>query len=341
MRAALLYGSDDLRLEEVEQPRAGPTDVVVKVEVALTCGTDVKAFHRGSHAMLGRLPSAFGHEFAGVVVAVGDEVEGIEVGTRVVAANSAPCNHCFYCGAGQPNLCENLEFLNGAYAEYIRIPAAIVRQNLLPIPPQLSFRQAALCEPLACATHGIEEANVKEGDTVAIIGAGPIGLLLLRLAKLRGARVIVAGRSDFKLQRARELGADEVIAVDGNGHLEKAVREMTGGRGVDVAIEAVGRPEIWELTIGITRKGGTVNLFGGCEKGTFVRVDTERLHYQGLRILGVFHHTPRYIADAMELMTRDPSALDCLVTHELPLGELRQAFRIIDDRQALKIAIVP
>ena len=341
MKAALLYGANDVRLEEVDRPRPAAHEVIVKVEVALTCGTDLKAYHRGYHAMLGQFPTAFGHEFAGVVVAVGDEVARFTPGMRVVAANSAPCNSCFYCRVGQSSLCDNLEFLNGAYAEYIRVPPSIVRQNLLPIPPQLSFQQAAICEPLACVVHGIEESNVKMGDTVAVIGAGPIGLMLVRLAKLKGARVIVIGRNDFKLERAKQLGADEAISIYENPNPEGLIREMTEGRGVDVAIEAVGLPEIWERTIDITRKGGTVNLFGGCEKGTSVRVDTEKLHYHERKILGVFHHTPRYIATALALVARDPSGFDVLVTHELPLSELKGAFNIIDGRHALKVAIVP
>jgi len=268
-------------------------------------------------------------------------VADFRVGMRVVAANSAPCNACFYCRIDRPSLCDHLEFLNGAYAEYIKVPASIVRQNLLPIPPQLSFRQAAICEPLACVVHGIEESNVRIGDTVAVIGAGPIGLMLVRLAKLRGARVIVIGRNDFKLETAKELGADEAISIYENPNPEGIIREMTEGRGVDVAIEAVGLPEIWERTIDITRKGGTVNLFGGCEKGTSVRVDTEKLHYDERKILGVFHHTPRHIATALALVARDPSGFDRLVTHELPLSELNGAFKIIDERRALKVAIVP
>ncbi len=341
MKAALLYGKDDVRLEEVARPQPGPKEVVVEVKVALTCGTDLKAFHRGQHTMLGPFPSPFGHEFGGIVVAVGNEVEGFRPGMRVVAANSAPCNSCFYCRVGQPSLCDHLVFLNGAYAEYIKVPDPIVRQNLLAIPSHLSFRQAAICEPLACAVHGVEESHVKLGDTVAIIGAGPIGLMLVRLAKLKGARVIVIGRNEFKLDNAKHMGADEVISVYRNARPEETIREMTEGRGVDIAIEAVGLPEIWERTIDITRKGGTVNFFGGCEKGTSIRVDTEKLHYQERTIVGVFHHSPRYIATALDLIARDPSRFDGLLTHELPLAHLKEAFRIIDRRDALKIAIVP
>jgi L-iditol 2-dehydrogenase len=341
MKAALLYGCDDIRVEDVDRPEPGRGEVIVKVEVALTCGTDVKAYHRGYHAMLGPFPSRFGHEFAGVVVAVGEDVADFEAGQRVVAANSAPCNRCFYCRVGQSSLCDDLEFLNGAYAEFIRVPPSIVRQNLLRIPAPLSFRQAAMCEPLACVVHGVEESNVKMGDTVAVIGAGPIGLMLVRLAKLKGARVVVIGRNDAKLESARRLGADEVISIYRNPRPEDAIREMTEGRGVDVAIEAVGRPDIWERTIDITRKGGTVNFFGGCEKGTFVRIDTGKLHYDERRILGVFHHSPRYIATALGLIARDPAGFDGLVTHEHALRDLEEAFRIIDDRQALKIAIIP
>src|SRR5688572_22405997 len=186
MMAAVLYGKEHLQIEPVAVPPIQKSDVLVRVRAALTCGTDVKVFRRGYHARMIVPPAVFGHELAGDVVAVGEEVTRFTTGMRVVAANSAPCNRCFSCARGSENLCEDLLFNNGAYAEYIRIPARIVEQNTYEIPPHVSYQDAALIEPLACVLRGLEETNVRPGDTVAIIGLGPIGLMFVRLAKLYG-----------------------------------------------------------------------------------------------------------------------------------------------------------
>lgn len=342
MRAALFYGPKDVRIEAVDVPRAGAGEVIVKVEVALTCGTDLKTFQRGHPVLLKRFPSPFGHEFAGVVTEVGVEVEGFHPGMRVVAANSAPCHQCFYCRAGETNLCENLDLLNGAYAEQIRIPAAIVRENLLTIPDSLSFRAAAFCEPLACVLHGLDAVQLRPGEHVAILGAGSIGLLLLQLCKRAGARVILVSRSTGKLELARELGADAVIDLETVRSKEGAIRELTShGQGVELAIEAVGRPELWELAVALTRKGGNAILFGGCEAGTSITLETKALHYGERKVIGVFHHTPKAIRQALELIASQQLQLDPLITDHLPLPDLDGAFARMASHGALKMAIYP
>jgi L-iditol 2-dehydrogenase len=342
MRAALFYGPKDVRLETVDAPRAGAGEVIVKVAVALTCGTDLKTFQRGHPVLLKRFPSPFGHEFAGVVTEVGAEVEGFHTGMRVVAANSAPCHQCFYCHAGETNLCENLDLLNGAYAEQIRIPAAIVQQNLLAIPGSLPFREAAFCEPLACVLHGLDAVQLRLGDHVAILGAGSIGLLLVQLCKRVGAHVILVSRSASKLELAKKLGADAVIDLETVRSKEGAMRELTShGQGVELAIEAVGRPELWELAVALTRKGGSAILFGGCESGTAMTLETRALHYGERKVIGVFHHTPNTIQRALELIASQQLQLDPLITDELPLSDLGIAFARMASHGALKMAIYP
>ena len=199
MKAIQYYGPQDIRYEEVMVKPPEDGEVVVKVMAALTCGTDVKTFRRGHPVLIKEVPSGFGHEFAGIVEKVGRGVENVKPGDRVVAANSAPCGECFYCKREEYNLCENLNLLNGAYAEYITVPARIVKKNMLILPDDLSFERAAFCEPLANVVHGAERTGIKPGDTVGIIGIGPIGLMFARIAKLMGARVIVAGRNPMKL----------------------------------------------------------------------------------------------------------------------------------------------
>jgi len=342
MRAALFYGPRDVRLEYVEIPRAGKGEVVVKVEVALTCGTDLKTFQRGHPVLLKRFPSPFGHEFAGVITEVGEGVEGFRPGMRVVAANSAPCNDCFFCQVGETNLCENLDLLNGAYAEQIKIPAPIVRQNLWEVPAHLSFKAAAFCEPLACVLHGLDSVQIKPGDHVAIIGAGSIGLLLVQVCKRAGAHVILTSRNAQKLALAKSLGADAVVELDTVRFGNDIIRQMTThGHGVEVAIEAVGRPELWELAVTLIRKGGTAILFGGCEPGTSIRIETKALHYGERKLVGVFHHTPHAIRRALEMIASRQLQLDPLITEELPLSHLGLAFRKMESNGVLKMAIYP
>jgi L-iditol 2-dehydrogenase len=342
MKAALFYGARDVRIEEIAIPYPEEGEVLVRVKTALTCGTDLKTFVRGAHPIIRELPSLFGHEFAGVVEAVGSGVTDFKPGMRVVAANSAPCGECFYCRKGRLNLCEHLEFLNGAYAEFIKIPAAIVKRNLHAIPDGLSDNQAALSEPLACVLHGFERTGVERGDTVAVIGAGPIGLMFVALARRAGARTIVVGRNAEKLERAALLGADHVLCAPKIPDMEGAIRDLTDERrGVDVVIEAVGLPEIWERAMSVVRKGGTVNLFGGCERGTYVKVDTYKLHYHEMNILSVFHHTPQHMKTALALIASREIPVEHLFTHEFDLDQINAAFAMMEDREALKIVVKP
>ncbi len=245
--------------------------MLVRVRTALTCGTDVKVFRRGYHAKMIRPPALFGHEMAGDVVAVGEGVFHFRVGQRIVAANSAPCDHCFFCRHGQQNLCQDLLFNNGAYAEYIRLPARIVQKNTYIIPQSLEYKDAALVEPLACAVRGLDESNLHPGDTIAVMGLGPIGLMFVRLAKYAyGAHVIAIARRIEQVERAKRLGADEGILIGDRQDLLTELKRHTSGRGADVVIEAIGQPESWELATQLVRKGGTINFFGGCPSGTKV-----------------------------------------------------------------------
>ncbi len=264
MKAAVLYGKEDLQIESVAVPSIGDGDVLVRVQAALTCGTDVKVFRRGYHARMIVPPALFGHELAGDIVAVGKGVQNFQVGQRVVAANSAPCLECFYCKRGSENLCEDLLFNNGAYAEYIRIPARIVERNMYEIPSHVTYQDAALVEPLACVLRGIDETAMRPGDTVAVIGLGPIGLMFVRLAKQYGARVLALGRRKTQLDRAAAMGADELLISGQPDETVENVRKLTGGHGADIAIEAVGNPETWETAARSLRRGGVVNFFGGC-----------------------------------------------------------------------------
>ena len=342
MKAVVFYRPGDIRFEEVATPTAGPGEVLVRIGSALTCGTDLKTYRRGHPVMIKKTPALFGHEWAGIVEAVGEGVESVRGGDRVVGANSAPCHLCFPCRMGRVNLCEDLQFLNGAYAEYIRVPARIVRQNLLPLPEHLSFAEAALVEPLACSLHGIERSGVRLGQTLCIFGAGPMGLLLTQLAKRQGVKVIMVGKGQFRLTKAAEAGADEILdAAQGERVLAEVRRLSPEGRGAAVTIEATGRPEVWEQAVEVTRKAGTVVLFGGCEPGTSFRVDTRRMHYEELMLIGVFHHTPRHIREALGLLEQGLVNTKILLTHQMALSSLPEAFELIARGEAIKVALTP
>ncbi len=242
MNAAVLYGREDVKIERVDIPRVADDEVLVRVEVALTCGTDLKVWKQGFHARMIKPPALFGHELAGVIEEQGRSVNGgVHKGMRVLPANSAPCNTCFFCRKGQPNLCEDLLFNNGAYAEYIRIPGRIVRQNMLEIPEGVSFVDAAMAEPLACVLRGIHETGIRPADTVVVIGCGPIGLKFIRVLSTRGVRVIALGKRKTQTRAAERLGAVAAFDISEIENPVRLVRELSeGGRGADAVIEAVG-----------------------------------------------------------------------------------------------------
>lgn len=342
MMAAVLYGKESLQIEPVAVPEIGPGDVLVKVKAALTCGTDVKVFRRGYHARMIVPPALFGHELAGDIVAVGERVGRFHVGQRVVAANSAPCGACFYCHRGKENLCEDLLFNNGAYAEFIRIPARIVEQNLYEIPAHISYQDAALIEPLACVIRGWEECGPQGAETVAVIGLGPIGLMFVRLASLSGARVIALGRRPGQLERAARMGATELLSTSEPGDPVAIVKEWTGGRGVDIAIEAVGTPETWQLAARLVRRGGVVNFFGGCPSDSTVALDTNLLHYSEISCKASFHHTPAYVRKALQTVSRGEICAADFVNRVEPLANLLEVMQhLMSHNGHMKTAIIP
>ena len=343
MKAIRYYAPQDIRYEEVQVKEPNENEVLVKIEAALTCGTDIKTFRRGHPVLIKTTPSGFGHEFAGSVVKVGENVVDFKIGDRVVAANSAPCGKCFYCQKKQYNLCENLDLLNGAYAEYITIPERIVAKNLLKLPNGLSFEKAAFCEPLANVVHGVERTNIQPGDTVGVFGIGPIGLMFARLAKLKGAKVIAAGRNPLKLEMAKEFAlADEIVDLKKYQHPEKIFKSFTkDNRGLDVAVECVGLPEVWEQMFNLVRKGGKVHLFGGCKSGTTVNLDTRRLHYDEVQIISVFHHTPQYFRQALDLIADGHVDVTKLITKKMHLSEAKEALEAHERGDAIKVLLTP
>ena len=299
MRAARLYAPGDLRIEDVPDPRPGPGDVIVQVELALTDDTDLQTFRRGHPLPVAEIPSPFGHEFCGFEVATGK---------RVVAANSAPCGTCPSCVRGRETLCDNLlPLLNGAYAELIVVPAAIARVNLHPVPRTLASEVAALVEPLACALHVLDVIDV-EGQTVAVLGPGPMGTLLCACLADAGARAVyITGGSNEHRALATEFGALPGDAQD-----------------ADVAIETTGTADGWQDAVRAVRKGGTVVFFSGIPGK--VDLSADRLHYDELTLKGAFHHTPRTVRAALAFLASAARPWEKLLTHEVSLEQLPGLF---------------
>jgi len=310
LKAARLYAPGDLRIEEVPKPEPEPGDVLVEIELALTDGTDLKTFRRGHPVLLRESPAPFGHEFCGLVE-----------GRRVVAANSAPCGACDGCARGEQ--CRELVFLSGAYADFILVPARIAAANLHEVPAGVAPEVAAMVEPLACCLHGVARAGIEAGDAVAILGAGPIGLMLAAcVADAGGWPVIVGGRAERRAL-VETFGA-----------------EAGDGRGADVAIEAAGTEQAWADAVELVRPGGTVLVFGGLPREARPPVDAYRLHYEELTVRGSFHHTPATVRAALGFLASGAYPWDRLVTHRVSLAELPALFAD-PPRDLLKAAVVP
>ncbi|NJO41952.1 MAG: alcohol dehydrogenase catalytic domain-containing protein [Cyanobacteria bacterium CRU_2_1] len=341
MLAAVLYGKEDLRLEEVTDPTPAPGEVVIRVGTATTCGTDLKVWRRGGHAKMLKPPTLFGHEAAGRIVAIGEGVTGWQVGDRVVANNSAPCMTCFFCQRQEYSLCTDLSFNNGTFAEYLKIPAQIVKHNLLPIPEGLPDAIAAMTEPLACVLHGAARSNVRSGDRVVVLGDGAIGLMFAGALVQRGAEVFLFGGSEQRLQIGEQFGVAHTFNHHQTNDIPTVVKQRTDGWGADIIVEATGSPAVWEIAIASARPGATVNLFGGCPRDTTITVSTEQLHYSELTLKGVFHSTPNYVRAALRLLANHTLPFELLISDRQPLQQLEHVFQDMRDRKVIKVAIEP
>lgn len=345
MLGAVLLGPERIEIQQVPVPQPDPGEFLLSVEAATTCGTDVKVYRRGGHPRMLRVPTLFGHEMTGRVAAVGPGVKEFSIGDPVVVANSAPCLACDACRTGRENLCEDLHYLNGAFAEFLLVPKRFVQQNTHLIPKNLSFEKAALTEPLGCVLHGIEACDLPRYSQlgpveILVFGAGPIGLLFVAALATEGHRVILADPNPGRLDIGRKLGAAETIEVArGGGQADVARAKTQDGRGVWIAIDATGVPEVWSDAIASLRPGGLVNLFGGCAPGTTIPLDTHLVHYSELTIKGVYHHRPETIRKALRLLANPRFMADLLLSGERPIEAVEEALRSMMHKEALKVVI--
>ena len=323
MKAAVLHGPGDLRVEDVPDPEAGPGEVVLEIGAALSCATDVKSVARG-HPSIASYPSRLGHEFAGTVA-----------GERVFCGNSAPCGVCRACVRGRESLCEDLQYLLGGFAERVLVPERIVEKNLHRVPAGLDLRVAALAEPLGCVVHALDVVTVPE--SAIVLGAGSLGLMQCALLASAGARVAVLEPHHERLAAAERFGAAEtVVAERGPADVER----VPGG--ADLVVEAVGRPEAWELAVAMAAPGGTVNLFGGCARDSTFTVPTARVHYDEVTLTGTYHHAPRYLARALEILAAGEWPWEELLGPEIALEALPDALAgRLHDPPPAKYTVLP
>ena len=344
MRAAVMYDIGDIRIEEVEKPSCPRDGVLMKICYATTCGTDVKTYKRGHALHKPGQKGIFGHEASGLVAEIGPECprDDLKVGDRIMVHDSVPCGTCYWCIHGQENLCEKLQFFQGTYCEYKAVPKEFVQKSLYKIPDAISLKVAPAVEPMSSATWCMMNADARLNDIAVVNGAGPLGLGIVRCMSLSGCRVISCDKSADRLARARKMGAeftvlvtetpeqaaernavpadqrDYDVATDAARQAETVVgltpAEKAGPRGCDIAIEAVGTPETWEITMKMARKGGKVILFGGCKPGTKVKVDCAWLHYAHITMKGVFHATPASEHLAYELIATGVLPEEILIT---------------------------
>ncbi len=342
MRTVWLDGPRQLSIREVDPPELRKGELLLWIEAATTCGTDLKVWQRGGHPSMLAVPGPFGHEMAGVVAECGPGCDRFREGDRIVVVNSAPCGMCPACRAERENLCTDLRYLNGAFSEAIVVPERFVRRSAYPIPKGVAPEVAALTEPLACVLHGVEVAAPEAGVPATVIGAGPIGLMFIGVLALAGHRVTAADLDPGRLQVARRLGADVAAQVPRGAEPAEAGETL---RGLDaeggLVVEATGSPAAWSVAMDLAVAGGTVLLFGGCPPGTTVPLDTHRLHYSEIAVKGAYHHRPATAKHALELLAAGGHGFEALLSMETGLEGLEGALQAMERREILKAVVRP
>lgn len=338
MKTAYLVQPGTVEIREVDEPQPGEGELVVKVECALTCGTDLKAYRRG-HPLI-PMPGPFGHQWTGTVAQAGAGVGHFEPGAAVVGVNSGPCMECRPCRRGRHSLCRRLSehLVLGAFGQYLRISRPVAEHNVLPRPQSMDRVRGAFLEPVSCVVHGLRQIQWKGVERVLILGLGSMGLLFARLVpRFAAVSVVGMGRGGPRLALAERSGLEQVLEVDAEA-TRTALAEMEG---FDCVIECTGRPEGWQFAFDSAEPGAQVVFFGGLPKGTRFEVDTYRMHYEELRLVGSFHFGPSDVRLAAEMLESDDLVVEDLVSGPLPLEQLELALCHMAESKAIKYAIDP
>jgi L-iditol 2-dehydrogenase len=345
MKAAVFYSPGVIKVEEIQVPRISERELLIRVKACAVCGTDIRIFE-GKKTKGITPPAIIGHEIAGTVEEIGDQVTGFEIGDRVAVIPVIPCLRCYYCLKGAENICAHRTAFGyeygGGFQEFMRVPEAAVRAgNVVPIGNSLSFEEASLVEPLACCYNGNQRSAIRPGDVVLIVGAGPIGLMHLQLARLSGAgRILVSELIAARRDLAASMGADRTIdprSVD----LVSVVMEETNGRGVDASIMAMGAPEIVNDLIKATRKGGIVNLFAGFSGEGETQIHANLLHYNEVILTGTASASRHHFHQAMSLVSSRRIDLLPLISHRFSLSDVHKALQVVKKGEGLKAIVFP
>ncbi|MCC8163834.1 MAG: zinc-dependent dehydrogenase [Lachnospiraceae bacterium] len=346
MRAVVLEGPNKFHaVSDYPKPEITDGEMLLKMERAAICGTDIRILE-GKKTKDVRYPSVIGHEMCGTIVEIADGVEGFAIGDKVAIANVIPCGCCPMCRMGRENVCMNRQAIgyefDGGFAEYVRIPQVAIRSgNVVKLPEHVTFAEGAVIEPLSCCLRGQRNAGVKFNDNVLIVGAGPIGLMHVMLAKAAGARrVIVSELNEYRRGKALECGAD--IVVDSTKEdLEQIVMRETKGIGMDVIIMAIGVPSLVTPTIKLARKGGAVSLFAGFTKGVMADLDPNIIHYNELIVTGSSAYKRQDYLDASEMVINGYLDLKPIITHTYKIEDFQAAYEMNKSGAGLKIEIEP
>ena len=348
MKAIILKGPDhypdNYELKEIEKPRCGASDMVIKMKAAALCGTDKRIF-TGAKTKGVRPNSVIGHEICGIVEEVGEKVEGFSRGDRVAIANVIPCGRCYCCLSGMENACINRKAIgyefDGGFSEYVRIPEICIESgNVVALPESVSFEAGAMIEPLACCIRGLKNTGTGWNDTVLVIGGGPIGLMHVMLSLAVGAKKVLVSEPDAKKREtAKRIGASRVIDP-ASEDLEEIIKEETGGRGADRIVMAIGVNALVDSVFKLSRKGGTVNLFAGFPNGKTSEFDPSIIHYNEVRVTGSTAYTRKDYLEAADMVISGKVDLDALVSARFSLDEFRRALDLHMEGTALKVVIV-
>jgi L-iditol 2-dehydrogenase len=344
IKGVVYYAPGDIRVEQVPMPENGADELLVKVDACAVCGTDLKSMLTGNPRILA--PRVMGHEFTGLIETVGANVEGFGAGERIVMATSVSCGACFYCKRGHNNLCSELAPMgftyHGGMAEYIVIPARAIRNgHVIKVPAHVKPEHAALAEPLSCAVNSCENCNIQKGDTVVVIGAGPMGILNACAARELGAgKIIMAEINPARLSQCGPFA--DLLVNPAEQDLEQMVKDETGGVGADVVIVAAPAARPQEQALSMVRKQGTVCLFASLPVGkSELTIDSRIIHYGEIRLVGSSDSTPAHVRKAVKMIAGGTLRTDLLATHILPLDGIFEAYELMKSGESLRVVLTP
>ena len=344
MKAAVFEEINKLVLKEVPDPVVGPDEALVKVRACAVCGSDIRIFRHGNVRV--HPPQILGHESSGEIVAVGERVTGFKPGDRVSIGSDVPCGECAVCKAGFGNNCAinyamGYQFA-GSFAEYVLLNKTVLEYGPVhKMPDSMTWDEAALAEPLSCVLNAVEFAGIKLCDTVVVMGAGPIGCMIIPVAFMSGAtKVIMINRSPDRLNFAKKVGADVVICSSEEDHISR-VMEETDGKGADVIFTANSSPQSQVDALKMAKNRGRVNLFGGLPAGTLVEIDTNLIHYKELTVTGAHGLVPRHHRQALDLIASGKLDIKTFVSHHFLLDEVNEAFRVAEGKEGLRVIVTP